>query len=191
MSISLPIVLDIGYVADNDLGATLKSTLGGTLTMADIKTIMKGAVEGKESPFFANKGKVSAFCVWIDEKPYLGKDLLHPVHTRERLKAEATRHGKVSNGTGGDVAATSWTKAADPQVGLTEALINKVATMTMMDREDVGSDVPLASFSLDSLVSVELRNWIRRETNVELTLSTITQAEGLSNLAADILSQRA
>lgn len=191
MSIALPVILDVGYVADHDLAETLTSSLGGTLTMADIRTIMKGAVEGSSSPFY-HKGKVAAFCIWIDGKPYTDGDLLHnfhPVHTRERMKAESSRHGKASNGNKADTA-VSWTKAADPQAGLTEALINKVAAMTMMDREDVGTDIPLASFSLDSLVSVELRNWIRRETNVELTLSAITQAEGLSNLAGEILSQR-
>jgi hypothetical protein len=36
-----------------------------------------------------------------------------------------------------------------------------------------------------------LRNWIRRETGVELLLSAITQAESLAALAAETLAQRA
>lgn len=84
----------------------------------------------------------------------------------------------------------SWTAAEDPQAGLVEALITKVAAMTMMERDEVRADMPLASFSLDSLVSVELRNWIRRETAVELTLGAIMQASSLSTLARDILTQR-
>ena len=63
--------------------------------------------------------------------------------------------------------------------------------MTMIDREEIGADSPLISFNLDSLVSVELRNWIRRETGVELVLSAITQAESLRALAMEILSQKA
>lgn len=158
--------------------------------MADIRTIMKGAVVGPSSPFYY-RGKVAAFRIWLDGKP-LSDDRMHyfhPVHTRERMKAESNRRGKTSNGAV-DAGNTSWTAAADPQVGLTEALITKVAAMTMMEREDVAPDTPLASFSLDSLVSVELRNWIRRETTVELTLSAITHAESLTSLAAEILAQR-
>ncbi|KAJ6151550.1 hypothetical protein N7470_007147 [Penicillium chermesinum] len=192
VAIGLPVILDVGYVADNDLADTLKTSLGGTLTMADIRTIMKCAVEGPSSPF-VHKGKISAFCFWLDGKPQGDNEAMqhfHPVHTRERIKAQANRHGQIANSNNANVATSSWTKAADPQAGLTEALIHKVATMTMMDIEDVAADVPLASFSLDSLVSVELRNWIRRETTVELTLSAITQSEGLSSLALEILILR-
>ncbi|KAG5923555.1 putative secondary metabolism biosynthetic enzyme [Claviceps capensis] len=63
--------------------------------------------------------------------------------------------------------------------------------MAIMDREEIQSDEPVASYSLDSLVSVELRNWIRRETGVELLLSSITQAESLRALATEILEKRA
>ena len=60
----------------------------------------------------------------------------------------------------------------------------------MIEREDVRADIPLTSYSLDSLVSVELRNWIRRETSVELVLSAILQAENLQALSGNILAQR-
>lgn len=62
--------------------------------------------------------------------------------------------------------------------------------MTMIEREDVRADIPLTSYSLDSLISVELRNWIRRETSVELALSAILQAENLQALSENILAQR-
>lgn len=63
--------------------------------------------------------------------------------------------------------------------------------MTVIDRDEVGADAPLASFGLDSLVSVELRNWIRRKTGVDLLLlSAIAKAESLCALATDILAQR-
>ena len=107
------------------------------------------------------------------------------------LYMERSKQGKGRNrkdASGG--AATSWTQASDPQEGLTDALVHKVATMTMMEVEEVQPDAPLATFSLDSLVSVELRNWIRRETNVELALPEITQAESLSVLAKTILERR-
>lgn len=62
--------------------------------------------------------------------------------------------------------------------------------MTMIEREDVRADIPLTSYSLDSLISVELRNWTRRETSVELALSAILQAENLQALSENILAQR-
>jgi acyl carrier protein len=192
VSIALPVVLDVGYVADNDLSHLLKLTLGATLTMADIRTLVKGIVIGKSSPFHRN-GRAHAFKLYLDGQAVQSGSwkYFHPVLTKYRLEADRQNRGDASGGAGGDLHSASWTAAEDPLVGLTEALITKVSAMTMIEREDVGADTALASFSLDSLVSVELRNWIRRETSVELALSAITQAESLRALAAEILSQRA
>ncbi|KAI5265072.1 putative polyketide synthase [Aureobasidium subglaciale] len=168
VSFALPVVLDVGYVAQNDLSKSLKQTLGATLTMADIRTAVKGAILGKSSPFHHN-GKIAAFKMYLDGQAVQNGPwkYFHPVHTKERLVAEASKRKK--DGVVGDAnaSATSWTASADPLTGLVEALISKASAMTMIEREDVRADIPLATYSLDSLVSVELRNWIRRETSVE------------------------
>lgn len=186
-------VLDVGYVADNNLSEVLKQTLGVALTMADIRTIFQGAVAGPASPFHTD-GRSTAFKLFVDGQPVQNGPwrYFHPVHTQERLKADKHSRARAGVGAGGAGAAHAvlWTAAEDPLVGLTEALITKVSAMTMMERDEVLADAPLASYSLDSLVSVELRNWIRRETGVELTLSAITQAESLRALATDILAER-
>ena len=68
--------------------------------------------------------------------------------------------------------------------------MDKVSSITMIERDDIEPDAPLANYSLDSLVSVELRNWIRRETGVELPLPKIVNAGNLRALATHILAQR-
>lgn len=185
-------VLDVGYVASNNLTEVLKQSLGATLTMADIRTIVKGIMMGQSSPFHHNN-KVAAFKMYLNGQPIQDGPwgYFHPVHTKERLRVEHQKRGKAGGGgMGSDMYSTLWTAAEDPVAGLTEALITKISAMIMMDRDDVGAEVPLASYGLDSLVSVELRNWIRRETDVELPLSAITQAENLRSLAANIIALR-
>lgn len=110
------------------------------------------------------------------------------MHAKEWLK-EDHKHG---GGAGPQAGASSgsWASTEDPLAGLIEALITKVAAMTMLDRDEVGVDTALASFSLDSLVSVESRNWIRRETGVDLLLSSIMQAESLRAMATEIMEKR-
>ncbi|KAI5247676.1 putative polyketide synthase [Aureobasidium subglaciale] len=191
VSFALPVVLDVGYVAQNDLSESLKQTLGATLTMTDIRTAVKGAILGKSSPFHHN-GKIAAFKMYLDGQAVQNGPwkYFHPVHTKERLIAEASKRKKAGVVGDANTSATSWTASADPLTGLIEALISKVSAMTMIEREDVRADIPLATYSLDSLVSVELRNWIRRETSVELALSAILQAENLQALAESILAQR-
>lgn len=200
ITVALPVVLDVGYVADNNLTDILKQTLGATLTMADIRTIVKGAIMGSDSPFH-HDAKALAFRMFLEGQAVVDGGpwtFFHPVHAKENLKAERAKKKKNSGkggaggGEGGDVftSGSSWTTADDPLAGLTEALRTKVAAMTITDRDEVGADAPLADFNLESLVSVELRNWIRRETGVELLLSAITGAESLTALAAGILAQR-
>lgn len=160
--------------------------------MADIRTIVKGIIMGQSCPFHRDS-KAAVFKLYLDgqhvqDRPWT---YLQPVHTKEKLKVEHQRTGKAGGGgMGPDTNSTLWTAAEDPIAGLTEALIIKISAMIMMDRDDMGAEVPLSSYGLDSLVSVELRNWIRRETEVELALSAITQADNLRSLAANIIAQR-
>ncbi|KAK8119397.1 polyketide synthase [Apiospora kogelbergensis] len=206
VSIALPVVLDVGYVASNNLSDLLQQTLGATLTMADICTLVKGAILGVASPLHRD-AKAIACTFYLDGQPIRDGpwDYIHPVYSRERVKEEAASRKKLNmvggNGPGsGDTPSSTqngnggkaWQQAIGDEVlpGLTEALITKVAAMTMLDRDEVDADAPLASLSLDSLVSVELRNWIRREAGVELVLSAITQAASLRVLAMEILAQR-
>ncbi|KAK2820032.1 polyketide synthase, partial [Arthroderma sp. PD_2] len=84
----------------------------------------------------------------------------------------------------------SWPAAKDPLVGLTEALITKVSAVTMIDGEELGDNASIDPLVLDSLELVELRNWIRGETSVELLLSAVMRVESLRVLARDNLAQR-
>lgn len=68
--------------------------------------------------------------------------------------------------------------------------MDKVSSITMIERDEIEPDAPLSNYSLDSLVSVELRNWIRRETSVEVPLPKIVNSGNLRALATHILSQK-
>jgi predicted Mrr-cat superfamily restriction endonuclease len=67
VSFALPVVLDVGYVTQNDMSEPLKQTLGATLTMADIRTAVKEAILGRASPFHHN-GKIAAFKMYLDDQ---------------------------------------------------------------------------------------------------------------------------
>ena len=58
----------------------------------------------------------------------------------------------------------------------------------MINREDIRADRSLDEYGLDSLVSVELRNWIRREFGAELSLTGIVGAEHVRALSEKILA---
>jgi hypothetical protein len=75
-----------------------------------------------------------------------------------------------------------------PLESLQGALRDKVSVMTMLNPEDIRVDVGLDSLGLGSLVSDELRNWIRREFGTELALAGIMGAGNLKGLSEKILA---
>ena len=56
------------------------------------------------------------------------------------------------------------------------------------DTEVVDLDAPLASVGIDSLISIELRNWIRRKIGVEVTVLEIVRADSVRDLG--VLAQK-
>lgn len=188
VSIALPVVLDVGYVADRDLTDKLSKSLGATLNRAQIECLVKGAIigpssglnrDGKAISFRFSSGEDRLSQPWQSLRPFT---LVKLINSRQQAL------GNGSSGQGPDARVTGLHKAGKDD--LLEALMSKVSSITMIDRDEVEPDVPLANYSLDSLVSVELRNWIRRETGVELPLPKIVGAANLRALGTHIISQR-
>ncbi|TVY55852.1 Compactin diketide synthase mokB, partial [Lachnellula cervina] len=192
VAMALPVVLDVGYAAEKGLTEALKLSLGATLTEADLHTAVKGAIIGPSSNLNED-GSAIAFRFSSGEDPNtLGWQYYHPLALAERVNAKK-RNFETDSPDENDESALNGLRLAnsgDPLLSLLDALMDKVSSITMIERDEVEPDAPLAAYGLDSLVSVELRNWIRRETGVETPLPAITRAENLRALATYILSQR-
>lgn len=60
--------------------------------------------------------------------------------------------------------------------------------LMMRPREDLDVEAPLSTFGIDSLVGLEVRNWMRRTLLVELTAQDIVQAKNVRELG--VLAQK-
>ena len=74
---------------------------------------------------------------------------------------------------------------------MSEALVQKMADMLQMETFDVDPRRPLSAYGLDSLVAIEVRNWILRETKVNIPLLDILAAIPMEKLAAKIAQMHA
>lgn len=185
ISIGLPVVEDVGYVAKMDMGEGLKSSIGLAMNAAQIHTLVKGAIIGPSSGLNHNGRAITFGRPTIDGPaptlPWEQNNFPSALRGSTRSSAPA----KAGRGaTGGEK------KGAGTVVDVLEALTNKVAAITMMDVEELSPERSLTEYGLDSLVSVELRNWIRRELGVELALTQIVGAANLQALAEQIRSQQ-
>ena len=72
---------------------------------------------------------------------------------------------------------------------MAEGLLQKVCSLLMVPPEVIDVNKPVATLGLDSLVAVELRNWIAREVEVSINLVEVMTASSLATLA-ELAGQR-
>lgn len=101
-------------------------------------------------------------------------------------------HGKDSSQNGsGDlktqlVAATTLKEAVDH---IAIAMTKKLSEMFIIPESDIDLSVPLAKFGVDSLIAVELRNWIMAHIDAECSVFDVMQSTSLVALAGKVAAQ--
>ncbi|KAJ4355912.1 uncharacterized protein N0V89_003937 [Didymosphaeria variabile] len=84
--------------------------------------------------------------------------------------------------------------SASPEEALaytTAAVAKKLSALAYVDSETMDLEKPIADFGLDSLIAIELRNWIRRDFKASLQSLEILNEQGVKALAKKILSRAA
>ncbi|KAH9242477.1 hypothetical protein K456DRAFT_1905557 [Colletotrichum gloeosporioides 23] len=183
ISISLPVVDDVGYVIQQGMREQLLEKLGFYISIAHVHTVIQGAIIGPSSGLNIDSRSI-AFVLYDSPQ---GKS--HGLEERSRylsaLRQKKWRKNKhaLDNHGDGEV-------AAGGELSLLDALAGKVSSITMMSREGVTPTRSLIEYGLDSLVSVELRNWIKREYGADLALTQIVGAPDLQALADVIVTRQ-
>ncbi|KAM7200700.1 hypothetical protein V8F20_005202 [Naviculisporaceae sp. PSN 640] len=70
-----------------------------------------------------------------------------------------------------------------------QAIANKLADLMLIEPEDVELDESLDGFGLDSLIAIELRNWIMRELGSPIQTSEVLGSEHILALARKVTSR--
>ncbi|TDZ38877.1 Highly reducing polyketide synthase sdnO [Colletotrichum spinosum] len=104
---------------------------------------------------------------------------------RNGIADGGTSQAKTANGAGGK------TRKSVESQDVRGSLTQKVADITIVNNNELEPTSRLEDLGLDSLVAVELRNFIRREWAVELGLNQIVGGGGLASLAEAIRSSQA
>ena len=180
-SVHLPVVEDVGYVAKLGIFESMRESLGLTITPVQLRTIIKAAIIGPDSGLSASD---QITCFVRSTVP-----AAEPEEPWERFNAlwAMRRRRQVENGSGAANGINGSAKSSGQPASVLDALRTKVATITLMEEEEVTPDRPLQDYGLDSLVSVELRNWIRRELGVDMAITQIVRAKDLQELGNTIV----
>lgn len=182
--IHLPPVEGIGLVADLNIGERLKSSIGGVLTGAEVFALIEGAIIGPSSGLNVNGRSLTWSLVSPSDVEILPWEHFNPlsVMRRRRIGSRGTNrsHGSTKN-------PQDLLKSGSPEL-LMEALSDKVSAMTAMDKDEITPTRNLVDYGLDSLISLELRNWVRRSFDIDMHVNEINAAKDLKSIVDYILS---
>ena len=109
------------------------------------------------------------------------------LHLRQAYQASRSDH--VLSG-GGNAKATTLVQQLEKAESFEDArslvltsLTGKVADVLMKSVEDISPSLPMASYGLDSLVAVEIRNWIARSLDVKVSMFDLISGNSLDALS--------
>ena len=193
-SINLGPVEDVGYLEDKDtLGRIFKARGWSTINEGLLHRIIRASILQQTHKLNPDNTGQLITAIMPGDPPF------EPLHRFSALRSAA---GTRAGGGGGSGAATSnATKLAmlknaakgdlDHPTLLAVAieLVNTVLMRSLGVSESLDPTRPLANYGVDSLVSVELRNWVRAELGAEMSALEIVGARTLTTLCETMLKK--
>lgn len=189
-SIDLTAVSDVGYLADNaDRQAQVTATLGSeTIAEREVLALIAAAITGdmqKECNSHCITGlKIDPNAMdlfWVDDAKFAYLKAAAEAETSHLASETKT----VSLGT-----ALKAAKTHEQALHLAcEGLMTKVSQVLMVPREEMDSSKPIVVYGLDSLVAIEIRNWITRELEASLQVLELLTSSSILGLADTILTK--
>lgn len=192
-SLNIGIVLDVGYAAENkdrevEIAMSAHDRVAEDELLALVRAGVVGAFEGDGQP----QQTLTGFKLWPRRPLPVWAANTRFAHVRPGVQAgEGGTRGDA--GAAGGPSVRQRLKQAQTLGEATgvacDALVKKIASLLMMGVEDVDPLKPIVAYGLDSLVAVELRNWIAGELEAGIPLMTLMNAPSIVGVAGKIVEK--
>lgn len=210
-SLAIGAIEDVGYVAENpEIFEKVRSTAGYMMgqreLLESIELMLKRSAPGSVQP-----KEVGATARYVEpSQTSIGVRSLLPITSPSNRvvwrrdprmlvyrNVEAQAGGADGGGTSSlDQEVTQFLKeisdnltllrAEESAVLLANAIGRTLLGFMMRESEELDIDAPLASMGIDSLVSLEVRNWVRRRLGADVTVLEIVRSENLRQLGVTV-----
>jgi acyl carrier protein len=184
-SIDLTAVSDTGYLVENiDTAVEVSKNLGSdTICEAEVLALLGAAIDGRLART-CNSHTITGVRI-TTPPPFWTHDAKFK---HLRLAAEA-----MSAENSGEAATVSFNAALKAAKSLEEAqdvvcrgLLSKLPSVLMLEAEDMDITRSLSNYALDSLVAIEVRNYITREFEANLQVLELLSSGSIETLAKAI-----
>lgn len=193
-TIDLPIVRGVGYLSDDSKRAQIASSLGTeSVDATDIRGLVAAAIR-KEMLETCEGHCVVGFngvkTTPVSEQPFWVNDTkLSHLLRLSTLAGEGTSSDPVaaSEKTSPATAIRQCQDLESAEAVVVTALGQKISSILMRSEEDIVPSAPISVYGLDSLVAIEIRNWITRELEANLQILEILASDSMTALSEHIL----
>ncbi|KAK7959092.1 Reducing polyketide synthase PKS1 [Apiospora aurea] len=185
-SMDLTAVSDTGYLAeDAEKAAEVAKNLGGdTICEAEVLALLGAAIDGRMA-VSCNNHTITGMRITPSAQPFWTTDAKFK-HLREAAEAAGaadTSLGASSKVVSYNAAVKSAQSAAEAEQVVCDGLVYKLAAVMMMEEEDLDVTRSLSYYPLDSLVAIEIRNFITREFEATLQVLELLSSGSIQTLA--------
>lgn len=187
VSIDLGVVSEVGYVAELDVKVDIETDV---VNEEEVHALCHAAIAGEfwkdcgSQCVVGLAGEKASSSFWaVDAKfAYIRRLRSSDEGSNERSVAQNISIGHLLK------QARSTDEAT--QV-VCQAIVEKVSGMLMLPVEEISPSRPLVAYGLDSLVSVEIRNWMAREMDASMALLDLMSSESITQLAEMVVHKSA
>ncbi|KAI0443526.1 ketoacyl-synt-domain-containing protein [Xylaria telfairii] len=184
-SLDLTAISDSGYLAEDlEKAAEVARNLGSdTICEAEVVALLGAAISGRMTTT-CNSHTITGMRITPTMQPFWTDDAKCK-YLRET--AEAAAAADASAGIPKKISYNAAVKAAktldEAEQIVCEGLVSKLAAVMMMDIEDLDITRSLSHYPLDSLVAIEIRNFITREFEATLQVLELLSSGSIQTLA--------
>jgi acyl carrier protein len=187
VALDLGLVKSVGYVAENEGMIPRLQRLGfNALEEEEVLRLVESALEyplrqETDSQIVTGlrtnlTGQAVADAFWSNDRRFTGVAQVHTSQTASRGSGYDTPDLKSQ--------LASAASSEDQVALLTVAIARKLSDMFLVPAEEISPDQSLTRYGVDSLVAVELRNWLASSTGTDPSIFEIMQSSSLKDLAA-------
>lgn len=207
VSLDLTAVADAGYLAESGTGesdgadraAEVARNLGAESTMyeAEVLALLSAAIEGRTSS--CNHQVVTGVRIPADRsmQPFWTTDAKFK-HLRQeaeiQIKQKEEEEGSsAANGGAASVSFNAMLKTAqntaEAEDVICKGLVHKIAALLMLEESDLDVTRTLSHYPLDSLVAIEIRNFLTREFEANLQVLELLSSGSIQFLSKAVCSK--
>ncbi|KAL4862002.1 hypothetical protein BDV12DRAFT_203449 [Aspergillus spectabilis] len=193
-AVDLGAVRDIGYIAESDKVADLAHTKAFQVTEREVHHLVKLAIAGRTSSKGGQGHEVPAQII----TGLIASQEMNDVLRRAQWARDAkfSTLWKPNDAEDGDAVlqagleSFSNAESLEAASGIAEDMIvSRMARVLMIPVEDINGAQPLHTYGVNSLIAVEIRAWMAKEFQTEISVFDILSSIPLSALATKIVRE--